>query len=163
MRHYGPIPRTFEQSIPEFWKKVKRGDIDECWPWLGATLPDGYGKFRADGKFIQAHRFAYIISNGSIPATLCVLHECDNPPCCNANHLFTGTRKDNSDDRDKKGRNVNLLGEEHGGSKLTEADVRLIRADYIPFHFTVSMLATRHGVSVATIKQILSRKTWKHL
>ncbi len=35
---------------------------------------------------------------------LLVCHKCDNPPCCNGNHYFKGTHKDNQQDAARKGR-----------------------------------------------------------
>lgn len=90
-----------------FWKKInKSGD---CWEWMGAlNRPGGYGRINvnADGKTlpIRAHRLSYMIHYGSIPDGLCVLHKCDNPRCCNPNHLFLGSHSNNSNDKVIKGR-----------------------------------------------------------
>lgn len=53
---------------------------------------------------MRVHRIAWSLKHGNPSNELCVLHKCDNPPCCNTEHLFLGTRADNNADRDKKGR-----------------------------------------------------------
>ena len=162
-KHYGPRFRTFQESIPEFWNLVSKKSDTECWEWLGCKHDEGYGRFRSDGKFISAHKFSYALHFGDIPEGLCVCHKCDNPPCCNPNHFFLGTKKDNSNDRDVKGRNVNKRGEENGSSKLKEQQVLEIRASYIPFKCTVRKLASTYNVSAATIKLVIARKRWSHI
>lgn len=52
-----------------------------------------------------------------------------------------------------------MVGEQTGMSKLTEAQVKEIRALYM----TKKMLAGRYGVSEGTIGFILLNQTWKHL
>ena len=87
-----------------------------CHVWTNGRNSKGYGTMKVNGKSVSAHRLAWEFANGTIPDGLCVLHKCDNPPCCNPDHLFLGTRKDNNDDRDAKGRNINHTGERHGRS-----------------------------------------------
>jgi len=53
---------------------------------------------------IRTHRLAWELANGPIPDGLSVLHHCDNPPCCNVEHLFLGTQTDNHADMVAKGR-----------------------------------------------------------
>jgi hypothetical protein len=85
------------------WKHVARGEPDACWPWTGATDPKGYGKVRVDGKTRLAHRVAYELGHGKTPGP-CVMHKCDNPPCCNPAHLVDGTVVLNNADCIAKGR-----------------------------------------------------------
>lgn len=155
--------RTFEQQIPYFWKLVEKRGACDCWLWKGSKHKEGYGRWRFAGKFISAHRYSFILHYGEIPSSVLVCHTCDNPPCCNPDHLFLGTKKDNADDRDRKGRNINRLGDEHGNSKLTAHSVRIIRSSYRPFIVTSKMLARRFGVSQACIKFVLARRNWRHI
>jgi hypothetical protein len=88
-----------------FWKHVDRsGEPDACWPWIGGTSHNGYGRFWLDGHTVPASHYAYEIGIGPVPPGMLVLHHCDNPPCCNPTHLFIGTQLDNVHDRDAKGR-----------------------------------------------------------
>jgi len=56
-----------------------------------------------------------------------------------------------------------LKGEEIGNSKLTEKDVLYIRKNFKPRITTRIYLAKKFNVSEATIKDILQKRTWKHL
>lgn len=77
-----------------------------CFVWLGSCGNSGYGKARnGKNKDISLHRAAYIAAHGSIPKGVCVLHRCDVRSCLNPNHLFLGTKSDNSKDMVVKGRN----------------------------------------------------------
>jgi len=78
-----------------------------CWLWTGATNLQGYGVFgrgnRAAGN-VLAHRFAWELEHGPIPAGMCVLHRCDRPLCVKTAHLFLGTQQENLADMRAKHR-----------------------------------------------------------
>lgn len=101
-----------ERAVTRFWSRVdKSGGPDACWPWTGGR-GNQYGKAGGVIPGEQfAHRVAFILTNGRKPeaaqlfrGAACVLHSCDNPPCCNPAHLREGTMADNMRDRDERGR-----------------------------------------------------------
>lgn len=135
-----------------------------CIEWQGKTYDSGYGKITVKGKTCRAHRVAYEAFIGPIPAGLCVLHTCDNPPCINPAHLWTGTNTDNLKDMARKGRGRNgTFGELHGSAKVTEARVREIRGLYAVGDVSFRELAERFGLSESTVVRMVNRLTWKHV
>ncbi len=133
----------------------------KCWIWIGAKR-NGYGRFRVDGKHVSAHRFSYEMYINKIPDGMSVLHECDNPPCVNPDHLFTGTYADNNKDRDKKGRFTVLRGSDNGKAKLTDAKVRSIKRLLSKGTKGVD-IAKRFNISTHTISLIKNLKQWSHI
>lgn len=77
-----------------FWAKVDRSG--RCWLWTAATHPDGYGKFRADGRvLVYAHRWSYESLVGPIPEGLTLDHLCRTRNCVNPEHLEPVTNRVN--------------------------------------------------------------------
>lgn len=104
---YGDPTFTYyaDRATPEasFWARVDQsGGPDACWPWTGGGLDEGYGRLSWEGHLELAHRIAYMLTYG--PPENDVLHDCDNPPCCNPTHLYDGTSSDNARDRCGRGR-----------------------------------------------------------
>jgi hypothetical protein len=154
------------KTIDLFWSKVLKGNPDECWEWIGAKFPQGYGLMAIGGrppkgKHIKAHRISYEINIGEIPDGMIICHKCDNPPCVNPNHLFLGTYQDNSDDKISKHRGKWLSGEDNASHKLTQSQVEEIRRLYIPRIVSTHKLAKQFGVDQQVIWSIVNYKTWK--
>lgn len=79
---------------------------DSCWLFTGWKTPRGYGQIQinATGKRVYAHRLAYELTHGPIPAGMVICHRCDVPGCVNPDHLFAATQGDNIRDAHRKGR-----------------------------------------------------------
>jgi hypothetical protein len=145
----------------------KSGGPDACWPWTGGTVGNGYGVMASAHRATTAHRVAYALHVGPIPAGLWVLHRCDNPRCVNPAHLFVGTPHENVVDMLRKGRGragtrTPLRGEANPSSKLTAAQVLEIRAQHGQ-GASYPVLAARFGCSYSTVEKVCARRLWAHL
>lgn len=165
---FGPRdPRPTEDRLCDY---VARAAADACWEFNGQRDRKGYGRLsrgrRGEGS-TSAHRAAWIAANGAIPAGLCVLHRCDNPPCCNPAHLFLGTIADNNRDMAEKGRAAKTgkpLGEHNGNAKLSPDDVRAIRSLWTnPVRPKQRDIAARFGVDQQVVWSVIHRRTWAHV
>jgi len=150
------LRKDSDRRPENFWPQVSTGTKKVCWPWAGKLSPEGYGRPKGD-----AHRIAWELTHGKIPKGKCVLHRCDNRPCCNPSHLFLGTRKENNADRDRKGRLAR--GTRIGTSKLTERDVMELRAEYAKGNTTHRELAAKRGLDHTTVGDILRGTRWQHV
>lgn len=160
-----------DEQIAHFWNGVHKAD--GCWEWTRHRVCK-YGALSIKGQQWKAHRVAYTLTHGPIPDGMCVCHRCDNPPCCNPDHLFLGTAGENNADRNRKGRSggnhhptvtfrerpLDTRGEANGRAKLTWDIVREIRARYNPETFPTRAIARAYGISKATAFQIVARKNW---
>jgi len=125
-----------------------------CHNWNKCVTIDGYGQIKINGKSERVHRVYYELHKGKIPEGMYVCHRCDNPKCCNPEHLFLGTHQDNMDDMMAKGRRGNC------GAILTIETVKEIRKKYVETT-TYKELAIEYGVSYNTICKIITNRNWK--
>src|SRR4030043_1563744 len=146
----------------KFWSNINIKSDEKCWEWKTYAGTNERPNTHFNGKNQSVSRLAYKLIYGDFDDSLYVCHHCDNPPCCNPNHLFLGTRQDNVDDREAKGRNKmpHSIGEDHGGAKLTKEQILEIRNKYIPREYSYYKLAREYGVTFGHIRNIIQRKVW---
>ena len=102
MRENVPIlsvlrPKTVERFL------VKLRLDGECKVFTGMKNRNRYGfvpVMWGGVRFpILAHRLAWALNAGEDPpADRIVCHRCNNPPCCNPEHLYLGTPRENTND-----------------------------------------------------------------
>jgi hypothetical protein len=157
-------PESWQFYVRRFLALVdSSGGFDSCWEWRGNRHRQGYGLISRNYKISKAHRVMWQFRNGPIPDGMCVLHRCDNPPCCNPAHLFLGTQVDNIHDMQNKGRLVVPRGEQQGNSKLTNESVRRARKEYAEGGITMRELGHRYGVTMAVMQKAIRGTYWKHV
>lgn len=149
-----------------FWSKVRKTE-NGCWLWTKAVDKDGYGKFQIPylndaGEWkqihIRAHRAAYMLAKGELPDDVMLLHGCDDPPCCNPDHLGPGDQLQNR--RQARARARTTAGERHHRAKLTQAQVdelRSLKAAGTP----TKEIAERFGIAGCTVRQIAGGYYWR--
>lgn len=92
-------------------QRIKIDNKTGCWNWVRGKDKNGYGqchdaKCARENKVTRAHQLAFVMKHGKIPKGKIICHNCDNPSCCNPDHLYAGTWKDNVHDCIRRGRYV---------------------------------------------------------
>ena len=156
---------THKERIAKLWQRVRIEGLLDCWEFQGGRYAFGFGKILdVIGRVVSVHRFVWTLVNGVIPKGLCVLHKCDNPPCCNPYHLYLGTKKDNAKDRSERNPYfiAGIKGENNPQAKLTNDNIREIRL-LLQHNLTQAAIAARYKVDASLIGKIKNGAIWKHV
>ena len=159
--------RITTADVTRFRSKYDRPD-DGCWIWRGSIGSYGYAVFWLDGRQERASRVALFI-DGRQPTDdrPFACHHCDNPRCVRPDHLYWGSHEENMRDRMVRGRTARgdrmphqrIHGSAHPRAKLTEDDVRAIRARYR--HGLGGELMREYGISQASLWSIVNGRSWR--
>ena len=140
---------NFEDEM-RFWEKVDIKSSDECWVWTGAKSKKGYGIFgkRVNGKPIML-RATRVLSRfrGDKTEGLVAMHKCDNPSCCNPEHVVMATAKQNTQDMIGKNRDDRV-------KKIPDGQIHIVFS-LSESGFTHQKIADFFGVSRPHITRIL--------
>lgn len=167
-----------------FIEKVFPEPMSGCWLWDGYAYELPCGKryrpyFSMGNKSWPAHRAAILLFIGEFPLEKYICHKCDNTLCVNPDHLYVGDHASNMRDMAERNRhwsiqypkaakaigrrlgraNTHSRGEGNPGAKLTEQQVRKIRAS----DDATRILAQRYGVHRTTIQRIRSGEKWSSI
>lgn len=126
-----------------------------CWLFEGALDGRGYARVMYQGHRVRLHRLALAMRLGRpLQPHEHACHTCDIPFCCNPNHLFVGTNRDNAADRVRKGRQVNRP------KALSLDHVDVARKAY-GAGASVKQIALVLGVTEKHTQKILSGRRWR--
>lgn len=144
-----------DRDVARFWAKVDFNGAGGCWLWLASSMDKyGHGQFttRSFGKqrHLYAHRVAWELAHGPIPAGLVICHRCDVARCVFYGHLFIGTQADNLADAREKGR----LDTSGPRDAFLTVEQRLAIFHAPGFHGVCTRLAEQYGVSRSRISMI---------
>ena len=73
-----------------FWARVRKAAGDGCWEWTGTRQAGkyAYGSVRVGGRGVAAHRLAWELAHGPIPAGMHLFHRCGVLTCVRPDHLI---------------------------------------------------------------------------
>lgn len=164
-KHGDPLmgrPTSAPKGAPQaFIEEAVKHVGDDCLLWPYGRDTGGYGSINLPNrKKANAHRLICTRVHGEPPtAEHQAAHICGVRACCNPSHLRWATVAENQADRLIHG--TDHRGEKHHQAKLTESDVLEIRT--LLDEETISQVARRYGVHIATISAIKHRKIWPWL
>ncbi len=148
---------SLKERLMQRIKKNEKG----CWEWQGSIAKGRYpyGFISTSDGLQNTHRVAWKLFRGSIPRGMLVCHTCDNPRCCNPDHLFVGTQKDNLDDRKRKGRT--LTGQRHPNSAITDSLAEQLRKEFDGVRGSIRRLSEKHGITSDVVRNVVRNLSYQ--
>ena len=144
------MPRTNQPHDVFKYIDMKGGDRVQCWPWKNKlNKKDGRPYFTVAGKRRPAYVYVLETVSGQSQSMEMVLHSCDNPRCCNPNHLVFGKHQDNMDDMKER--------ERHGLPRIVVRAIRKLLAE----GSSQSKIAELYGISREAVSAISTGRNHK--
>lgn len=132
----------------------------DCLIWPFARHPDGRAHMRMGGRTVKPSRQMCELVHGPAPTPQHeAAHGCGNGHggCVHPRHLRWATPVENA--ADKRSHGTIIAGERHYAARLTEVEVRAIRAS----SSRLTDLARKYGVGLPCIQKVRDGDSWRHV
>lgn len=132
-----------------------------CWEWQKACK-HGYGVTSKRNVQKLVHREMWEIYTGwKLIGDIHICHKCDNPKCCNPEHLFAGTAKDNVRDMYEKNRQADFkkIARNKKMTKLSYGKIKQIK-QLRSQDQTLEQIAKQFDIAFQTVSKIVNNKLW---
>ena len=149
--------KTIEEVKSHLQSRIKQGP-GGCWLWQGATDKKGYALCQVNRRRFRTARLSFMAWIGPIPAKHDVHHVCQHRDCICPEHLRSLPHGKHMRKHSESGV---WRGEKNGRAKITELDAQFIRLAG-PL-VNAQALADQHGLSLRSIYNIRSGRTWRHV
>ncbi len=137
-----------------------------CMEWTMSTHLFGYGQLTVVKDKVPAkyacHRVALEVKLGrKILAGMRAMHTCDNPKCCNPEHIVEGTQRENMQGASQ--RNRIPKGEACSWAKMDNKTVLAVYDFVVNKGRSQAEAAKEFGISFQRVSKIARREVWKHI
>lgn len=156
---HGGRRRAFNGETASFLEKAIQYQGTDCLAWPFCRKADGRGEVWFNGRLNLVHRVVCELVHGPAPTPKHVArHHCGkgHEGCCSPKHLAWGTPTENEADKLLHG--THNRGERNGQVKLTESDVRTIRA--LRGRKLQREVAAMFGINRTTVGQVQNGDRW---
>lgn len=150
---------NYEELIKDKISKNVYIDSNDCWLWTASKHKQGYGNLNFRKIPSLAHRVSWTVYKGEIPCGMNVCHKCDNPSCCNPEHLFLGTQLDNVVDCKNKNRFTRNIPKTRR-TKLNYDQVKEIKKMFSE-GISRKKIQEKFDVGQTCVAKILTGKSWQ--
>lgn len=148
---------TSDQVKQKILDGTRFDPVSGCWEWMCGKISTGYGNIVIDGKVFLTHRVSYAYFVGPLNDKMLVCHKCDNPSCCNPDHLFLGSDLDNMADKVLKGRNPS--GDRHPQAVINGATAIKI-VEMLKAGMTGRAIASTFGIKEGIVWNVKYGLAW---
>lgn len=168
--------RHYHKSFGNMKDIIVQINENGCWNCIShSQYRGGYIHLYKNDKKIKLHREVLSIKLGrELKPDEMTRHICDNPQCCNPNHLIVGTALDNYNDMIRRGRayfQTNppktkkiIKRKIHDKDVITtEEDVKLIYSKVISENMSQKNVCINYGYTRGVVNNIINKITWKHI
>ena len=164
------VPTAPGYSVTRSGKvRGKNGRVLKSWTQIRGGYPAVKIRVAGESKTVCVHRLVLETFVGPKPDGQEACHINGDPTDNRVENLYWGSRSQNMQDMSRHGTHakIRMPGESHPQAKLTEEDVRQIRARHIRgknqnFPGNTDELMEEFGVGRSTICRIAKGKAWTH-